>query len=221
LELAKRLDRPSFELLRWIILSNRAHLASLPDELALPFRNCRQFMAVLSEPEAEDVFQKLKGQYRSRLLWHGSGMDRWHSIVRNGLKNATGTSLMAHGSACGAGIYFAADSGTSLGYISAGNNKYAASELRNPLSMMALCEVAQVPSKSKDVPVTRSDGVVVTCKGFVKNHKGYGSAIVTCTMEEAVVVRILFVGDLSYGLEGAMPQKLPSLREVLEYQSAH
>jgi hypothetical protein len=40
----------------------------------------------------------------------------WHSILRCGLKNYSGTKFQTHGTAYGNGIYLAADSSTSLGY---------------------------------------------------------------------------------------------------------
>jgi poly [ADP-ribose] polymerase 6/8 len=240
-ELAGMIGAPAFELLRWIILSNRSHLAALPEPLALPYK-CRQFLALLSEPEAEEVFQHLRTAHGSSLLWHGSGLERWHSIVRRGLKNATGTSLQAHGSAYGAGIYFATDPVISLQYAQPGHNKYAKSVFPESLSVLALCEVADVPEKGVTTSITRNDGTIVTCKGGLHKHQGQGPIICTCTMEEAVVVRFLLVGlsmdDI--GPPGAypyfgrlsrtrktappptqkLPNKIPTITELLEYQAS-
>jgi hypothetical protein len=49
-------------------------------------------------------------------LFHGSPIHNWYSIMRNGLKNYSGTSMMAHGQAYGSGIYLAPNISTSLGY---------------------------------------------------------------------------------------------------------
>jgi poly [ADP-ribose] polymerase 6/8 len=40
----------------------------------------------------------------------GSGIENWHSILRNGLVNASNTKLMTTGAAYGPGIYAASDS---------------------------------------------------------------------------------------------------------------
>ena len=45
-----------------------------------------------------------------------SAPGNWHSILRTGLKNASGTALMSAGAAYGAGIYLATDSMISAGH---------------------------------------------------------------------------------------------------------
>jgi hypothetical protein len=40
-----------------------------------------QFMAILDSPEKEEIFNAIKAQIGSGYLWHGSGADRWHSII--------------------------------------------------------------------------------------------------------------------------------------------
>jgi hypothetical protein len=63
----------------------------------------------------------------------------WHSILRTGLKNMSGSKYQANGAAYGAGIYLAADSSTSLGYCrqSAGWNK---SMFGPQIIVLSLCE---------------------------------------------------------------------------------
>ena len=48
--------------------------------------------------------------------FHGSSIFNWYSIMRNGLKNYSGTALMSAGQAYGPGIYLARNIQTSLGY---------------------------------------------------------------------------------------------------------
>jgi ubiquitin-protein ligase len=49
-------------------------------------------------------------------MFHGSPISNWYSIMRNGLKNCSGTKMMTHGQAHGSGIYLGANIATSLGY---------------------------------------------------------------------------------------------------------
>lgn len=49
-------------------------------------------------------------------LYHGSSIGNWYSILRNGLKNCSGTKLMSCGAAYGNGIYFSNSADLSLGY---------------------------------------------------------------------------------------------------------
>lgn len=54
-------------------------------------------------------------------LFHGSSLGNWYAILRNGLKNCSGTELMAHGQAYGSGIYLSNSASLSFGY---GGDKY-------------------------------------------------------------------------------------------------
>jgi poly [ADP-ribose] polymerase 6/8 len=146
-DLSAMIGPRAFLLLRWILLSNRTHLISLSPKFSFKrFSSARQFMSLLATPEAEREFRKLKDKYGSMYLFHGSNGSRWHSIVRNGLKNATGTPLEANGSALGAGIYFARRSGTSQTYAVSAVNQYTESLFGQSLVILALCEVAKVGS---------------------------------------------------------------------------
>jgi poly [ADP-ribose] polymerase 6/8 len=218
-------------LLRWVVLSNRSYLMSLPPGLKLAeFESSAQFMTLMSSPESEEVFSHLKALYGSMYLWHGSPVDRWHSILRNGLKNATNTSLMRVGAALGPGIYLARGSGTSQGYCQACQNRYAKSALGAQLLCIGLCEVAKVPMGSDQtitVPVRgRRDAVI---SGFLKDH-GWAH---TLTLEAACVVRFLLVmpntagtNNLVYGQSSGHdvitnpPKNVPTVRGVIEHYAA-
>jgi ubiquitin-protein ligase len=69
--------------------------------------------------------EKTKGKVPS-FLFHGSSLSNWYSIFRNGLKNMSGTKLMAHGQAFGAGIYLSNNASVSAGY---GLDKYCGTGL--------------------------------------------------------------------------------------------
>uniref|UniRef100_A0A6C0ACA5 UBC core domain-containing protein n=1 Tax=viral metagenome TaxID=1070528 RepID=A0A6C0ACA5_9ZZZZ len=51
-----------------------------------------------------------------KILFHGSSFGNWFSIMRNGLKNMSGTILQTNGAVHGKGVYFATDFNTSYGY---------------------------------------------------------------------------------------------------------
>lgn len=104
-------------------------------------------MTLMTAPQAEGEFQdkKRKNNLKSILIWHGSGGDRWHSIIRNGLMNMSNKDCI-HGAAYGPGIYLAADYTTSLSYAQPVRNLYRNSCLGQNLSCLALCEVVPVRS---------------------------------------------------------------------------
>lgn len=68
--------------------------------------------------EKEREFSRIPGE--TKMLYHGTNAISMYSIMRNGLKSLSGTSLMSAGSAFGSGIY-ASDAVTlSLGYTGMG-----------------------------------------------------------------------------------------------------
>jgi poly [ADP-ribose] polymerase 6/8 len=160
----------AFRLLRWVLLSCQSHLISVPDHLRFGQFACgAQFMTLLANPHAEERFNALKKQYGSCFLWHGSAGSRWHAILRDGLKNASGTDLQVNGASLGRGIYLARNSDVSWGYSRTSGNLYRGSQLGQTIHAIALCEVAKVPSLAdKDWAHVLGD-------------------------EEAVIVRFLFV----------------------------
>lgn len=186
-DIVKNIGKESLDLLRWVLLSNRSQLIHLPDELKLKevgFPN--QFMTLIASPQHEEAFQRKKNrnqchdhhhqkkkkkisksEINSIFLWHGSGGERWHSIIRNGLMNMSNKDCV-NGAAHGPGIYLAKDVHTSLSYIKLVKNLYKNSELGPYLSLIALCEV--IPNEK---------------------YKDVGS-IATLQDEEAIIVRFVF-----------------------------
>ncbi|OHT10390.1 UBA/TS-N domain containing protein [Tritrichomonas foetus] len=221
-ELRQKTSKEALDLLRWVLLSNRSQIISIPKVLQLrEFPNTFQFMALLSTPESEKIFKKLKSKFGSIFLWHGSDSERWHSILRNGLKNATGTDMQANGSALGEGIYFSKESQVSWGYCKSGKpNNYKRSVLGKEIIMIGLCEICNIGSDTTiDIsPDPNQDPVRL--HGFLKNH-GWAH---TLTMEKACVVRFLFVkkpnGSLfSVNTLKDPPKKIPTLKDLLDFHA--
>lgn len=69
--------------------------------------------AITHDAQLEDQFNKVE---KSTYLFHGSAAENWHSILRNGLKNYSGTAKQTNGAAFGSGIYLAKNSSISMGY---------------------------------------------------------------------------------------------------------
>ena len=199
-EMIKKLGQKTVDLLRWILLSNRSHIITLPNALKLreiPQQSI-QFLSLISTPEAEKDFMALEKKYRSMYLWHGSSGDRWYSILRNGLKIGTGTNLQQNGHAFGKGIYFARDSSVSCGYVKPAINQYTNSCLPKNFSLLSLCSIAKV-----------------------KSLKTHGWAY-TITDESAVVVRFLFTVPPYFPCDivSRPPRYVPTLDDFLRYTGA-
>ena len=79
----------------------------------LNVKNLEQF-EVLNTPEQELAFKKQGSN--TCYLFHGSRMENWYSIIKNGLKNCSGSKLQVNGAAYGAGVYLSDNIGTSMHY---------------------------------------------------------------------------------------------------------
>jgi hypothetical protein len=107
----------SFPLMTWCISSNRSHIVKLQEKDQIPSMcTPHQYMLLTAPPEKQAKFNALKAKHGSKFAFHGSNIENWHCILREGLKNASGTALQLNGAAHGSGIYFATTAATSIGY---------------------------------------------------------------------------------------------------------
>uniref|UniRef100_A0A672LUA0 Poly(ADP-ribose) polymerase family member 6 n=1 Tax=Sinocyclocheilus grahami TaxID=75366 RepID=A0A672LUA0_SINGR len=89
-----KLDPLAHPLLQWIISSNRSHIVKLPSSRQLKFMHTsHQFLLLSSPPAKEARFRTARKLHGSTFAFHGSHIENWHSILRNGLVNASYTKL--------------------------------------------------------------------------------------------------------------------------------
>lgn len=122
LDVINRLGGDLYGFIKFVILTNKTYIRSekisgkqiFNDEDSLEINNEIKFInfQVIHNPRIEGKFRTDKPQY----LFHGSAIGNWYSIMRNGLKNYSGTNMMAHGMSFGAGIYLTDRVHFSLGY---------------------------------------------------------------------------------------------------------
>jgi len=136
-----------YPLLRWILASARVHLKKLkPKEQISEMKTEHQYILMSSTPDKERRFQELKKKYGSILAFHGSALGNWHSIMRKGLMNLSGTAGMVNGAAYGSGVYLAANANVSFGYMRyqqgwANSLTFKGSQI----GCLALCEIIKAP----------------------------------------------------------------------------
>lgn len=194
-ELYELVGEPKFNLIKWIIYTNKSHFVSLPDKMRLPVYSKRQYLTLVADKDRDTKFEKLKSKYGSRFLWHGSGATKWYSILRNGLKNYSNTKRMTCGAAYGPGIYLASCNSISLSYVQTAPNPYINStHFKNQVHLLALCEVANVPE--------------------LKDH---GNNIFTLQNEDAIVTRVLFV---QAQVSDANITTVPTVDDIAEYYAS-
>lgn len=105
-----------------------------------------QYLLLSAPPEKESKFRELKKKYGSVFAFHGSSSENWHSILRRGLINASGTKLQVNGAAYGSGIYISPHAGTSFGYCrmyGSGSSSHSVGNRfldSNNINCIAICE---------------------------------------------------------------------------------
>jgi ubiquitin-protein ligase len=113
-----------YRLIKFILKSNQTDM--MPTEV-VSFKSASTPVAAKEPPtiyqfkinhqiDVEDRFKKESKSFGTIFLYHGSATENWFSIMRNGLKITSGTSLMTTGAAYGNGIYLSSDINVSLGY---------------------------------------------------------------------------------------------------------
>lgn len=163
-------------LMQWIVATCRAHVVVLPQERLLKSMKTKyQFLLISSPPKKEIAFKSAKDKYGSTFAFHGSNIENWHSIMRIGLINASGTKYQLHGAVHGNGIYLSPNSNVSFGYASTypssrkkGENEQECLAGRLDLKCLALCEVVTKDlRKNNDIWVSLNPDFVCTRFFFV------------------------------------------------------
>lgn len=123
-DLQKKLGKTEYGFLKFVLKTNNTNLISSKlfdkdnNETSSAFTSSDVICYdVRHEPVLENKFSGLELRY----LFHGSSLANWYAILRNGLKNCSGTKLMANGAVYGSGVYLSDSSSMSFGY---GIDKY-------------------------------------------------------------------------------------------------
>ncbi|KAM5264816.1 protein mono-ADP-ribosyltransferase PARP8 isoform 2-T2 [Ctenodactylus gundi] len=152
LEIKKQMDKQdplAHPLLQWVISSNRSHIVKLPVNRQLKFMHTpHQFLLLSSPPAKESNFRAAKKLFGSTFAFHGSHIENWHSILRNGLVVASNTRLQLHGAMYGSGIYLSPMSSISFGY-SGMNKKQKVSAKDEPASSSKSGSASQSQKKGQ------------------------------------------------------------------------
>lgn len=127
-ELYQRIKEKEFMFLKHIILSNNTRLNYFDDskqsvidktiDLWAP-NDTRSIVFTVQHPA--DKQAKFDASSDVVHMFHGSSIYNWYSIMRNGLKNYSGTALMSNGQVYGPGIYLADNIGMAMGYCRTGD----------------------------------------------------------------------------------------------------
>lgn len=142
------------DLLRWVVASNRSFIKQDDDEprhRVVGMDGYIQFRLVQGAADKEQRFIEAVNSnslaqnpnHPTIFAWHGSPLNNWHSILREGFH----FKQILHGRACGHGVYMSNHFHTSLGYTGT-HILHTWSETRLKLStVISLNEVVNAPLK--------------------------------------------------------------------------
>lgn len=135
-----------YKLLRYIVATNRLNMVKLEENLRIKelHEEMEQYIVMNHSPETEKNFAERKKVHGSFFAFHGSAIENWYSILRNGIRNLSNTHMMTAGAAHGPGVYCAENISTSFGYCRFTNTNciWPYSQLSNPpKACMAIIEV--------------------------------------------------------------------------------
>lgn len=150
-----RISPAALDLLRWIVSSNRSCILqdnNNQEHLVGGMDRYIQFRLVQGAPDKEQRFLEAvstnsepgKSSYPTIFAWHGSGLENWHSILREGLHFET----KAHGRSFGDGVYLSSRFDISLGYTQSYLREASwPQSMLNMKSMISLNEVVNCTSR--------------------------------------------------------------------------
>ncbi|KAM9765591.1 protein mono-ADP-ribosyltransferase PARP6 isoform 5-T6 [Menidia menidia] len=204
LEIKKQMDKLdplAHPLLQWIISSNRSHIVKLPLSRQLKFMHTsHQFLLLSSPPAKEARFRTAKKLYGSTFAFHGSHIENWHSVLRNGLVNASYTKLQLHGAAYGKGIYLSPISSISFGYSGMGKGQHrmpTKDELVQRYNRMNT--IPQVRETRESRPIqsrflqSRNLNCIALCEVITSKDLQKHGNIWVCPVSDHVCTRFFFV----------------------------
>jgi hypothetical protein len=143
------------DLLSWTCCGYRGFVLSARGALRVPNlpEGTHQFVVANASPELEINFAAHRAkQAASRILFHGTSLDRLYAILCQGLRQMSGTRLAQHGASYGKGIYMAEEPLTSWSYALP-NSSLAWSKSRYKNTKVLLgCEFAGGSNTNVAVP---------------------------------------------------------------------
>lgn len=148
-DIIKKMSDKIYGLLKFIILSNNFRLKSvnMTDKdiftKEIDYEKDMVCYEIIHDMVKTELFNAREPEY----LYHGSNIGNWYSIMRNGLKNCSGTSLMSAGAAYGNGIYLSDNANIS--------NVYSSGHIDSNIRILGIAQVL-----NKDI-YKKAEGIFV------------------------------------------------------------
>ncbi|XP_041425351.1 protein mono-ADP-ribosyltransferase PARP8 [Xenopus laevis] len=222
LEIKKQMDKQdplAHPLLQWVISSNRSHIVKLPVNRQLKFMHTpHQFLLLSSPPAKESNFRTAKKLFGSTFAFHGSHIENWHSILRNGLVVASNTRLQLHGAMYGNGIYLSPLSSISFGYSGMNKKQQKVSAKDDPPSSSKSSSTVQSQKKGQQSQFLQSRNLkcIALCEVITSPELHKHGEIWVVPSTDHVCTRFFFVyEDGQVGDTSINTQEPSSHKEIL------
>lgn len=140
----KKIGAKLYAFIKYTIISNKTYITSEKfnegfefEQEKLDQNSFKRIMNfhVIHDEDKSKIFEQEKKHF---FVFHGSDIGNWYSIMRNGLKNYSGTGMMAHGAAFGKGIYLANNIEMAYGYST---NNFGMGYDRNTYLIVAVVQL--------------------------------------------------------------------------------
>jgi len=103
--------------LKWILSHYGGSLVSASGQMQIPsMSHAHQFLLTKAAPNLEKAFTEKKGHLSTKIVFHGTSLDRLYAILTQGLQVGSGGPLQRHGAFGGYGIYVSENPNTALAY---------------------------------------------------------------------------------------------------------
>ncbi|CAI2379874.1 unnamed protein product [Moneuplotes crassus] len=114
-----------YKLLQYLVCTNRVSFKQLSDDDKLSgVDDFDEYIIYNNESNEEEAFQEMKRKKDSVWTFHGSSMENWYSILRNGPRNLFHTEMMADEVDSEDIVYSSSDFATASGYTRPRNNEF-------------------------------------------------------------------------------------------------
>ena len=145
LSFSESLRKDMTPILNWVCSGYGGFLVSATGPFHISaLANSQQFLLANASPQLEKGFDKnfRAARSKSRILFHGTSLDRLYPILPEGLRICSGTPLQRYGAAFGPGIYMAEEPSLAFRYARPCSSPVWKSSALGAVNVLLACELA-------------------------------------------------------------------------------
>jgi len=163
------------ELLVWIMTAFKGYLVSATGSLKIPsLPGAHQFFLANTNPEKEREFaDRINAGHPRKVLFHATTVQRLYSILCQGLREMSGTSLQRNGASFGNGVYMAEEPLTAWGYTESFTNSWKGSQFSNFRVILGCEYVGTLSPVTRNIYVIKEPAAIMLRYIFIMPTNGH------------------------------------------------